>query len=166
MRVHRLLSDIIELHVVPHNIWLLGHPSPLLIINLAIDLVEHIGLAWIILGGHRSIMLSLSNNLVLSLFLKLSLFLLLLFLVVSKHLGPEALIFFLFLGLLTHRGLANRIIAHTLMIGLELRWSLDFFSLGVLRVLLLFTFIKVFVDWLVLELLSWLRLVWIRLSDA
>jgi hypothetical protein len=52
------------------------------------------------------------------------------------------------------------------MIGLELRWSLDFFSLGVLRVLLLFTFIKVFVDWLVLELLSWLRLVWIRLSDA
>jgi len=52
------------------------------------------------------------------------------------------------------------------MIGLELRWSLDFFSLGVLRVLLLFTFIKVFVDWLVLELLSLLRLVWIRLSDA
>jgi hypothetical protein len=111
-------------------------------------------------------MLTLSDNLVLSLFLKLSLFLLLLFLVVSKHLGPEALIFFLFLGLLTHRRLAYRIIAHTLMIGLELRWSLDFFSLGVLRVLLLFTFIKVFVDWLVLELLAWLRLVWILLSDS
>ena len=166
MRVHRLLSDIIKLHVVPRNIWLLCHPSPLLIINLAIDLVKHIGLAWIILRGHGSIMLSLSNHLVLSLFLKLSLFLFLLFLVVSKHLGPETLVLFLFLGLLAHRGLADRIIAHTWMIGLELGWSLDFFSLGVLRVLLLFTFIKVFVDWLVLELLSWLRLVWIRLSDA